>query len=142
MACVGMEVAGGVLVSQLASAAHSPLHEWMDFVYMRKERKTTGTGQLLEGPQRLTSRSSSSPPIRAIWVDDALSTGSSLRDGTAILAADYNIHVVAALYLVDRTKDRQNLRAEMLALADPSLQHVDVRAIFALDDVDALIPKP
>lgn len=49
---VGMEVAGGMMVSQLAAVApvtHPKLAEIADFVYCRKRKKTSGTCQQLEG---------------------------------------------------------------------------------------------
>jgi orotate phosphoribosyltransferase len=105
--CVGMEMAGGILSAQLAcQSVDGRLSEWMDFIYMRKERKATGTAQQLEGPQRYTRRTRDSPRISAVWVDDALSTGSSLKQGASVLLADFNIEIVAALYLVDRSIDR------------------------------------
>jgi len=76
MVCVGMEMAGGVVVGQLAALPHShPLHEWADYVYVRKAAKSSGTKQRLEGPNRFTTRTSASEPLRAIWVDDCMSTG-------------------------------------------------------------------
>eukprot|EP01028_Stygiella_incarcerata_P003793 TRINITY_DN17913_c0_g1_i1.p1 TRINITY_DN17913_c0_g1~~TRINITY_DN17913_c0_g1_i1.p1 ORF type:complete len:177 (-),score=34.82 TRINITY_DN17913_c0_g1_i1:118-591(-) len=49
--CIGMEAAGGMLVSQLcaSSALTGGLADWADFLYMRKGKKKTGTAQQLEG---------------------------------------------------------------------------------------------
>jgi orotate phosphoribosyltransferase len=139
--CVGMEVAGGMLVCQLASANNSYMNSVLDFAYIRKERKSTGTCQQLEGPQRFTTRTSDSPLLRAIWVDDALSTGSSMLDGIRMLKSDYNIQVVAALYLVDRSKDRTNLSDNYQKLADPIFDHIQVKAIYDLQQVDDFITR-
>ena len=108
--CVGPAMAGGTLVSQICTrwtqhdcARSGPL----TFVYMRKERKQSGTLQQLEGPQEATSRTPASPPAPGIWVDDVLSTGRSLSKGAALLKRDYNIDVIAALFIVDRKGDRR-----------------------------------
>ena len=59
------------------------------FAYCRKKRKTSGTLQQLEAPTAITSRTPSSPPLKALWLDDANSTGSSLRDGVKLLKVRY-----------------------------------------------------
>merc|ERR1712166_967704 len=49
---VGMEMAGGIMVGQCAAMApltHPSIIEWCEFVYCRKDRKTSGTCQQLEG---------------------------------------------------------------------------------------------
>ena len=61
------------------------------------------------------------PQARAFWLDDANSTGSSLRDGVQLLKNEYNIEVETALYLVDRSADRKTLPLEKIGLADPSV---------------------
>jgi orotate phosphoribosyltransferase len=137
----GMELAGGILAAQLASANHEVLNALGDFVYIRKEKKTSGTLQQLEGPNFITQRTPNSPPATGVWVDDANSTGSSLKAGIQLLKRDYNINITHALYLVDRQKDREDLPEERQHLADPLFEHVDVKAVFDLEQVDALIPK-
>ena len=137
--CIGMETAGGMLVSQLCSMDSPVLNKWMDFIYMRKEKKVTGTCQQLEGPQIFTKRTKDSPKLYAIWIDDALSTGSSLADGMEILRRDYNIEVCACLYLVDRSKDRKNLSIEKNILAQEKFGKMLIRAIYDLDEVDSRI---
>ncbi|EFC42080.1 predicted protein [Naegleria gruberi] len=146
---VGMELAGGMLVSQFAAYA-STLHEKQgsktvyeayDFLYIRKNRKSTGTCQQLEGEQKFTERKPDSPLLHAVWVDDALSTGSSLLDGIKMLKEDYNIEVKAALYLVDRSKDRLSLPDEKQKLADPTFENIELYSIFDLHDVDAKIEE-
>lgn len=139
--CVGMEVAGGMLVCQLASANSELMNSVMDFTYVRKEKKQTGTKQQLEGPQVFTSRTSDSPPLKALWVDDALSTGSSMLDGIKMLKDEYNIEVVAALYLVDRAVDRANLSPQYLKLADEVFDNVQVKAIYDLSEVDDAVAR-
>jgi len=141
---LGMEAAGGMMVCQLAAVApitHPGLLERVEFVYVRKARKTSGTCQQLEGPMIVTDRKPDSPPWNAIWLDDANSTGGSLRDGVLMLVKDYNIHVHTALYLVDRAEDRISLPVEKMGLADPALDEVEVTALYALKDIDALTPK-
>jgi hypothetical protein len=66
------------VVSQLAALpGDRGLAGWTDFVYVRKAQKATGTRQRLEGPNTLTARTPASDPLRAIWVDDCLSTGTA-----------------------------------------------------------------
>ena len=137
---LGMECAGGIMVSQLACRDSSPLSEWCSFLYLRKEKKTSGTLQQLEGEQRFTDRHPDSPVMQAVWLDDVLSTGTSMRDGVALLKQEYNIEVVAALYLVDRSPDRANLPEAKLSLADPSLAGLSLFAIFDLEDIEAAFP--
>jgi orotate phosphoribosyltransferase len=136
----GMEMAGGVLVSQLASA-NSELSRTCDFLYVRKEKKSTGTAQQLEGPTKYTSRTKDSPVVYGVFVDDALSTGSSLKDGAKLLKAQYNIEVKYVLYLVDRNHDRAHLEPDRLYLADPVFDSITIASLYDLDQVDALIPK-
>lgn len=137
--CVGMEVAGGMLVCQLASAGHSTMNALMDYTYIRKDRKLTGTQQQLEGPLKYTSRTANSPVLKALWVDDALSTGSSMLDGIKLLKREYNIEVVAALYLVDRSADRANLGDQYQKLADEAFDNIQVFAIYDLQEVDEIV---
>lgn len=137
----GMEMAGGILASQLVAANHVGLNSLADFVYIRKEKKTSGTLQQLEGPNFITKRTPDSPPVFGVWVDDANSTGSSLKEGIKMLKREYNIIVTHALYLVDRQPDREGLPDEKQHLADPIFETIDVKAIFDLQQVDALIPK-
>eukprot|EP00762_Andalucia_godoyi_P005864 ANDGO_07008.mRNA.1 Orotate phosphoribosyltransferase len=137
----GMEVAGGVLVSQLAASVSSPLHSWCDFCYVRKSRKSTGTQQQLEGPKELTERTSFSPAIKGIWLDDTLSTGSSLLEGVRLLKRDYNVEVVGAVYLVDRDRDRASLPLERQWLLHKEVEHVVIAAVYSLEQIDALVPK-
>ena len=103
---VGPEMAGGVMVGQLVSNPTNSLPVTVSFCYLRKDRKQSGTRQQLEGPSSLTCRTPTSEPIDAIWVDDVISTGGSLRTGAELLKNDYNMNVVGALFLVDRSKDR------------------------------------
>jgi len=140
---VGMEVAGGIMASQIAAVAavyRPEVVEKCDFVYCRKKRKTSGTCQQLEGPQFITTRTAESPVARAFWLDDANSTGSSLRDGVQLLKQEYNIEVETALYLVDRSADRKSLPIEKIGLADPSVtQGVTVAAVYDLAPIAAII---
>ena len=150
---VGMELAGGMLVSQFAAfastlheekaKASSPppksVYEAFDFLYVRKSRKTTGTCQQLEGEQKFTTRTPESPVLYAIWIDDALSTGTSLLEGIEMLKKEYNIEVKASLYLVDRSKDRKDLALEKQKLAHPVFANVEVAAVYDLEEVDQKI---
>jgi len=140
----GMEAAGGMMVCQMAAMApltHPQLLDSLDFVYIRKNRKKSGTCQQLEGPGFITGRTAESCPINAVWLDDANSTGSSLRDGVLLLAKDYNIHVHTAIYLVDRQEDRAELPVEEMGLADPCLDELELLAMYSLADIDAKAPK-
>jgi orotate phosphoribosyltransferase len=137
----GMEVAGGILVSQLASAADSKLNEWADFCYIRKKVKTSGTCQQLEGPNEFTKRNSKSSTLYSVWVDDALSTGSSLLEGIQMLKSEYNIDVVSSLYLCDRSKDRQNLDDSKQFLADEVFTKSKIYAIYDLNQIDSFVKK-
>jgi orotate phosphoribosyltransferase len=135
---VGMEVAGGILVSQLASNA-TKLGEWADFCYVRKSQKESGTQQQLEGPNEFTLRTPKSKELLAIWIDDALSTGDSLVHGIAMLKTNYNIRVIQSLYLCDRSKDRVNLKEQKIT--DEVEKACAIHAIFDLKEIDQLIPK-
>jgi orotate phosphoribosyltransferase len=137
----GMEMAGGVIVSQLASQAESHLADICDFVYVRKNKKETGTAQQLEGPTKYTTRTPTCPPVIGVWVDDALSTGQSLRDGIVLLKNSYNIHIKYVLYLVDRYQDRAKLVPERQFLADDVFTEVQITALYDLKQVDDLVPK-
>jgi len=135
---VGMETAGGIIVSQLAAAGSESLNCCCDFAYMRKNQKTSGTKQQLEGLLKYTSRSPSDEPIDALWVDDALSSGESMLFGTHVLQNDYNIHVKAALYLVDRSEDRRSVIKEdqHQKLADPTFKDIAIFALYDLEDME------
>lgn len=144
---VGMEVAGGMMVSQFAAAGHPELNNKFDFVYMRKERKKSGTVQQLEGPKKITERTPESTPIKAVWIDDVNSTGSSLYDGIMTLQTDYNMHVTHAVYLVDRSADRASLVPERSWYCLPRYfsesggpVQTRVCALMDLEEVDKLIP--
>eukprot|EP01080_Neovahlkampfia_damariscottae_P008191 gene8191-19_t len=137
---VGMEVAGGIIVSQLASSK-SKINEWADFCYVRKAQKKSGTCQQLEGPNEFTKRNSKSDLLYSIWVDDALSTGSSLLEGIQMLKSVYNIDVVSSLYLCDRSKDRKNLSDEKQYLSHELFEKSKIYAIYDLQEIDELIEK-
>lgn len=143
VAVVGMEVAGGMLVSQLVCAANPELNAKFDFVYMRKNRKSTGTAQQLEGLKMFTERTPQSAPMKAIWVDDVNSTGSSLTAGIETLEEDYNIHVCLALYVVDRSADRQSLAPEKMFYAKPRYTEGKTRVVALMDlaEIDPLVPR-
>lgn len=96
MVVVGMEIGGGCLVSQMAAAAahtHPDVIEVVDFVYCRKRQRKVGTCHRLEGARHITDRTSESPVIKAVWIDDTLVTGGTLRDGILLLKKDFNIEV-------------------------------------------------
>ncbi len=95
---VGPEAVGGMMVAALAATCPGHLRDRLQFVYMRKERKRAGTRKQLEGLYKTGAA--------VIWLDDTYSTGTSLRAGAALLQADEGLHVVAAVYLVDRNTDR------------------------------------
>ena len=135
----GMEMAGGILAAQLASANIEDLNQLGDFVYIRKERKTSGTCQQLEGPNFITARTSDSPVVTGVWVDDANSTGSSLQAGIKMLKAQYNIDINHALYLVDRFQDRQSLPDQKQYLASALFDGVEIKALYDLEQVDRLV---
>mmetsp|Transcript_9811 Transcript_9811/g.14470 ORF Transcript_9811/g.14470 Transcript_9811/m.14470 type:complete len:243 (+) Transcript_9811:42-770(+) len=137
---VGMEVAGGMMVSQLAATNTNEMDKFCNYVYMRKERKSSGTCQQLEGPQFLTNRTPDSEVMYGVWIDDALSTGSSMLEGINILKKDYNIEIIAALYLVDRAKDRPTLAKNRQHLADPVFDKIKIIGVYDLmEDVDPLV---
>ena len=135
---VGPEMAGGILVSQLIVADPSknhPLPGCVEFAYLRKNRKKSGTKQQLEGSESLTSRTPNSPPMDAIWIDDVISTGGSLREGCELLKKDYNLNVKSALFLVDRSQDRKGTK-------NGSFPGLTVQAIFDNSDVERLVLAP
>ena len=125
--CIGPETAGGILVSQLC-------HSWneqdeqltpLNFIYLRKKRKTTGTEQQLEGPSFITNRTSKSALAYGIWLDDIVSTGNSLLQGKRLLRKEYNINVAAAIFLVDRSADRETNGKKSNTATSP-LYHSDL----------------
>ena len=68
----GMEMAGGIIAGQLASANIEGLNQIGDFVYIRKEKKTSGTCQQLEGPNFITTRTPDSQvavPFLPGWLE-------------------------------------------------------------------------
>lgn len=134
----GVEMAGGVMVGQLAS---SPQADSLDceFVYVRKARKLTGTMQQLEGPKVLTNRNPSSPPMNGIILDDCLSSGQSAADLVKVLKRDYNINVVAMLFLVDRHVDRRSLQDERLDSIFSQVSGVRIYSIYDMDDISHAI---
>lgn len=144
IALVGMEVAGGMMVSQLAVCAPAEVMKRFDFVYMRKSKKTTGTAQQLEGMTKFTSRTPASEALKTVWIDDVNSTGSSLCEGIITLKADYNMDVIAAIYLVDRSKDRQGLEPARQKLSDAQFvtKATTVHALMELDDIDKFVVLP
>jgi len=133
---VGMEAAGGMIVSQLASSDDATLTSWCDMVYMRKKRKNTGTLQQLEGPEIFTRRTPTSDSLPAIWIDDVMSTGSSMLEGIKTLKKDYNIDIVAGLFLVDRSVDRHQLEESMQHLNAKQFDNVKIFAIYDLNAID------
>jgi len=141
---VGLEMAGGVMVGQcacLASVTHPDVLEWCDFVYCRKDRKKSGTCQQLEGPNHLTLRTKDSPLAPCIILDDANSSGSSLKEGAQLMMDDYNMQLVGAVYLVDRSRDRKTLPAEKLGRTHEILQTTDIAALYDLEEVDTKIDR-
>merc|ERR1711862_813266 len=142
---VGVEMAGGVMVGQTAAIApltHPKLTQWCDFVYCRKDRKKTGTVQQLEGPGFIVDRTPDSPELECVFIDDALSSGGSMRDSVKLLKEDYNIKVIGAVYLVDRSKDRTSLAQEKMGMADEEvLRDVKVYALYDLADIDKKVPR-
>merc|ERR1711998_90613 len=93
----------------MAAYTHPELLDWCEFIYCRKERKSSGTCQQLEGPQHITDRTPESEPVPTVWLDDCMSSGGSMRDGAKLLKADYNMVLTGSIYLVDRSRDRVNL---------------------------------
>jgi len=133
---VGMEMAGGVMVGQCAAVApftHPSISDWCEFVYCRKDRKTSGTCQQLEAATHITDRTPASDPVKAVFMDDCMSSGGSMRDAVLLLKNDYNIDVIGSLYLVDRSRDRIPLDEDRLGLTHPAVQGMDNAALFDLD---------
>lgn len=139
---IGGEMGGGVMSSQCVAVApltHKHMLQWCDFAYMRKKRKESGTLQQIEAPNHITSRTPSSPAMKAVWLDECNSTGSELLKNVKVLKEEYNIEVVGAVYLVDRSRDRKNLPLERLRMADSALRQVEVLALYDLEDIAPLI---
>ena len=63
-----------------------------------------------------------------------------LVDGIKVLKEEYNIEIVCAFFLVDRSKDRQKL--EKPKLADPKFDNLKIYAVFDLQEIADLIKKP
>ena len=136
---VGPEMAGGAMVSQLCTSDFSSRVDDVEFVYMRKKRKTSGTLQQLEGPQSITSRDAKSTPMHAIWIDDCLSSGGSSVEGLNILKRDYNIDVKAMLFLIDRHEDRMKVSESRLISNFKALRDVFVCSIYDMSDIAKVI---
>ena len=136
---IGGEVGGGVMVAQctaLAPVAHKDVLDCCDFAYMRKEKKKSGTLQQVEAPNHITTRTPKSPRMLAVWLDEANSTGSELLKNVQLLKTEYNVQVVGAIFLVDRTRDRTDLPLDRLRMAHPDLKDVAAIALYDLEDVD------
>ena len=136
---VGGEVGGGVMVGQCAAAAslsHPDVAAGFDFAYMRKKKKSSGTLQQLEAPPHITSRTPTSTEMQAVWLDEANSTGSEMLKNIQLLKKDYNITVVGTIFLVDRSRDRANLKLKMLRMANPALKDVTMLALYDLEEID------
>jgi orotate phosphoribosyltransferase len=118
-------------------------------VYIHVQK--TGTHQHFEGALRYHVRQPDSPALPAIWLDDVLSTGSSLVDGVKSLRELYNIRVKAAVFLVDREVDRWPLvspsppppQSASLSsnnhLIDVALRDVRIFSVFSLTEIDDVI---
>jgi len=143
---VGGEMGGGVMAAQCCAVApltHTDLGNWCDFAYMRKNRKNSGTKQQLEAPSHLTDRdvhgrNTNSMPLRAVWLDDANSSGAELVKNVRLLKAEYNIEIIGAIFLVDRSIDRKQLELAKLHMANPVLKGVDIYALYDLAQVDEM----
>lgn len=141
---IGGEMGGGVMAGQCCAVApltHNYLLSRLDFAYMRKQRKESGTLQQLEAPNHITSRTPESPAVNAIWLDECNSSGAELLKNVTLLKREYNIDVIGAVYLVDRSRDRKELAIEKLHMAHPTLAKVKVLALFDLEQIDPLITK-
>ena len=138
MCIVGPEMAGGAMVSQLCTSDVSSRVD-VEFVYMRKKRKTSGTLQQLEGPQSITSRDAKSTPMHAIWIDDCLSSGGSSVEGLNILRRDYNIQIKAMLFLIDRHEDRMKVCESRLISNFKALRDVFVCSIYDMSNIAKVI---
>eukprot|EP01126_Amoeba_proteus_P023022 TRINITY_DN23178_c0_g1_i1.p1 TRINITY_DN23178_c0_g1~~TRINITY_DN23178_c0_g1_i1.p1 ORF type:complete len:284 (+),score=63.24 TRINITY_DN23178_c0_g1_i1:79-930(+) len=133
---VGPEVSGGILVSQLATSGDEELESWVEFVYMRKQKKGTGTRQQIEGIESVTNRNPDSPPISVIWIDDVMSTGKSLLDGISLLKSEYNMIARCAIFLVDRSSDRTLITDHnKMALASPEFRNFPIFAVYDLSEI-------
>ena len=158
----GVNSGGGGGIEQ-EQEQRQPQQQPLMFSYLRKNRKTSGTQQQLEGPAAgaLERRAMASGalrgcgggrlsdingggggggkdgqgptglaaataaavvaaadcdegPVEAIWVDDVLSTGSSLADGVQLMRDVYGVKVVGAVFLIDRSVDRQQQQQQQL----------------------------
>lgn len=141
---VGMELVGGIVAGQSAALApsHNPsMLEWCDFAYFRKFRKTDGTLRQLEGPNHIGERTVESPPLRAVFLDDVQSSGSTLKEAAETLKREYNIDVVGAVFLVDRPNDRKELDDYLIGATDPILEGVKIVAIYDIKDIDAEVQR-
>jgi len=141
---IGGEMGGGVMAGQCAAVAsitHPSLLSWVDFAYMRKTRKTSGTLQQIEAPNHITSRTADSAPLCAVWLDEANSSGAELLKNVLLLKQEYNITVVGAIYLVDRSRDRKALPVVQMPMANAALDDVRVVALYDLEPIDKLIAR-
>jgi orotate phosphoribosyltransferase len=132
--CIGPETVGGILVSQVCcdwNEDDARVTNNVNFIYLRKNKKKTGTRQQIEGPQFITSRDSNSPVAYGVWLDDVISTGNSLLNGTRLLKKEYNVQMVGAIFLVDRSSDRNSSSNNDCnnPLNHADLQHVSINAL-------------
>lgn len=58
-----------------------------------------------------------------------------------LLQRDYNVRVTGAIFLVDRSRDRADLKLSLLRMAHPALQAVDTVALYDLEEIDARVQK-
>jgi len=139
---VGGEVGGGIMVSQCAATAsstHTNVYNNCDFAYMRKNKKKTGTKQQLESLAKITKRTPESTELYAVWLDEVNSTGNELLKNVNLLKSDYNITVIAAIFIVDRSADRTNISPSARKMADKALANVNCTAFYDLQPIHEII---
>ena len=66
-------------------------------ILLRKERKKYGTKKIIEGKYNNGDK--------CVIIDDVLTTGSSIKEGTKILN-DHNIQVIKSIVIIDRSNDK------------------------------------
>ena len=121
----GMEVAGIPLLTAILQAGHEKGHELNGFM-VRKERKTYGLQQLIEG--ELTGR-----PI--VLVDDMMNSGESLEKARVVLERAGK--KISEIFVVVDFQSKKGMIWR-------KLHDIKINSLFTLEDFDLAVtpPKP
>jgi hypothetical protein len=103
---------------QLANIEQAIVKAAKTSIFTENDQKMSEVDLVIGDPFKSSPMFPVTPQVATgVWVDDANSTGSSLKAGIEMLKSQYNIEVTHALYLVDRFRDREKLVDEKQHLA-------------------------